>query len=523
MEAINYFQRFVRKEIVAKNDLTAWLYTRVSSKEQFEKNSSVNNQLVASRKYAAKFNYHITEEFGGTYESAKSDFTRKEFKRLISRVEGTRNRPYAIMVYKMSRFSRSGGNAIGLVNRLVEDLGVHLIEVCSGISTTTERGKVAIYESLFHAYKENLERKELLIPSMIAYMEKGYKAGCTTLGYDHYGPKVRYEQFFQWQQKIVINKDGELLKKAWQWKASGLYSDVQIIQKLGARGLKIRSQRLGRIWRNPFYCGININNLLKKPVKGNWEPLVSVTDFIKVQRLLEGNHSQYQHNKANEDRPLLRLLKCMRCNSHLVGYLVHKKNLHYYRCLKCKGVNLNANTTLKSKRTGAHELFLMLLDEYRIPGDILPIIELQLTRLYDFYYEGQPDDSQLLSQRLQNLEEKNRKLKIRYGLGEIDRETYSFTADYLMEQMQLVNNELDQLPLKPDNLEEFLRESRRKLECFGYLWKFSKLDCKRRLQRTLFPEGIYYDSEICKYNIRRVSEFVNKIDLLEKEPFLQTD
>lgn len=166
MNQLNYFMKFVPKSSAeVKEEHFVWIYTRVSSKEQFEKNSSVDNQLAANRTHAAKNGYRITEEFGGTYESAKSDFTRKEFKRLISKVESSRKKPFAILVYKMSRFSRSGGNAIGVVNRLVDELGVHLIEVCSGISTTTERGKAAIYESLFHAYKENLERKEIIVPS----------------------------------------------------------------------------------------------------------------------------------------------------------------------------------------------------------------------------------------------------------------------------------------------------------------------------------------------------------------------
>src|SRR5678815_4544012 len=122
-------------------------YTRVSSKEQFDNNSSVSRQKDANYEYAEKNGYQIIEEFGGTYESAKSDFTRKEFKRLIDKVQKSRRKPYGILVFKMSRFSRSGGNAIGLVNYLVETLGVHLIEVSSGVTTTTERGKLAIYES----------------------------------------------------------------------------------------------------------------------------------------------------------------------------------------------------------------------------------------------------------------------------------------------------------------------------------------------------------------------------------------
>ncbi len=194
----------------------------------------------------------MTEEFGGTYESAKSDFTRKEFKRLIDRVQSSRKKPYAILVYKMSRFSRSGGNAIGLVNKLVDEMGVHLIEVCSGISTTTERGKAAIYESLFHAYKENLEKKEIIIPSMRAFIQKGFVLEFLTVGYDHYGPRVRREKFLSHKQRVEINKDGELLREAWQWKLSRLYSDVQILNKLAARGLKLAPQKLSKIRHNPF-------------------------------------------------------------------------------------------------------------------------------------------------------------------------------------------------------------------------------------------------------------------------------
>jgi hypothetical protein len=38
----------------------------------------------------------------------------------------------------MSRFSRSGGNAIGLVSYIVDELKVYLYEVCSGLDTTTD-------------------------------------------------------------------------------------------------------------------------------------------------------------------------------------------------------------------------------------------------------------------------------------------------------------------------------------------------------------------------------------------------
>lgn len=518
MSHLEYFKKFIPKDSPEiKPELFVWIYTRVSSKEQFEKNSSVDNQLAANRAYAEKSDFRITEEFGGTYESAKSDFTRKEFKRLISKVEVSRKKPYAILVYKMSRFSRSGGNAIGLVNRLVEELGVNLIEVCSGISTTSERGKAAIYESLFHAYKENLERKEIIIPSMKAYLKKGNRLGNCPHGYDHYGPRVRNEKHYSRQQKIVVNKDGELIKEAWQWKVSGFYSDAQIIAKLAARGLKILPQKLSKIWRNPFYCGVSVNRLLGEPVKGNWEPLVSEKDFIKVQQILEGNPSGYQHKKDEDDRPLSRLLKCNDCGSYMVGYKVNQKGLHYYRCLKCRGVSLNADTRPTSKKPGANQLFLKLLERYRYPNQIKQLIKMQLIKMFNHFQHDASENDQSLESRLKNFEKKKKELTIRHGLGEIDKDTYAVTMEHLKDEMQGIYEELNTVPVKISNAEKLLESSLKKLQNLSVLWDYSDLENKRRIQKVVFPEGIFYDSKNREYLTRKINGFVLVTFNLSKE------
>ena len=509
MGNLDYFKKFISSDpLEVKSEIFVWIYTRVSSKEQFEKNSSVDNQLAANRDFAVRSNYRVTEEFGGTYESAKSDFTRKEFKRLIDRVESSRKRPYAILVYKMSRFSRSGGNAIGLVNRLVDELGVHLIEVSTALSTTTERGKAAIYESLFHAYKENLERKEIIIPSMKAYLEKGNRLGTCPQGYDHYGPRVRNEKFFQKYQKIEVNKEGQLIKKAWQWKVSGLYSDAQIISKLASYGLKILPQKLSKIWRNPFYCGININKLLGEPKKGNWEPLVSEKDFIKVQQLLEGNPSGYQHKKDEESRPLSRLLKCYDCGSYMIGYKSKKKNIHYYRCSKCRGVNLNAQTTPKSQRRGANDLFIDLLSQYSLPESLTPLVELQLTKMFNHYQKDHSDDEQSLEFKLKKLEQKKKELTIRHGLGELDKETFELTSEHLIDQIQAIYTELNTVPRKLLNLRNLIIKSLETLKKLSVLWGSGDLECRRIIQKTVFPEGVFYNAEKHECWTKKINGFV---------------
>ena len=512
MSNLDYFKRYIPKNEEVKSNFEVWSYTRVSSKEQFEKNGSVDRQKETNREYAEQNGYKITEEFGGTYESAKSDFTRKEFKRLIDKVTASRRKPRAILVYKMSRFSRSGGNAIGLVNALVEELGVHLIEVCSGISTTTERGKAAIYDSLFLAYKENLERKEIIVPAMQSFLRKGYFMGKAPIGYDHYGPKVRNEKFLSMQQRIVINKDGKLLKQAWQWKASGLYSDAQIMDKLAAKGLHLTPQKMSATWRIPFYAGIIINKLIAEPVKGNWEPLVSMEDFIGVQNILDcvhpGNHSGYTHNKEVEPRPLTRLLKCDGCKRYLVGYRNKKKDLHYYKCLHCKGVSLNAMTTKKALRKGANELFTDFLDNYRLSDGIASLVKLQLTKLFDHLNGNRGNVDRSLKSQLEVLEKKRKELSIRHGMGDIDKETYDLTLEHINNQVQALSRELNDAVPEISNLDQLLSASLEKLSKLSLMWTSSDLENKRRIQKTLFPDGIYYNVEKHEYLTTKTNEFI---------------
>ena len=517
MNDMGYFKRFIPKKEEEEKNSSVWLYTRVSTKDQYENNNSIERQLETSRRYATKNNFEITDEFGGTYESASSDFTRKEFKRLIDKVRSSRKRPFAILVYKISRFSRSGGGAIGLVHELVEELGVNLIEASSGISTTTERGKAAIYEKLFDAFKENLEKKELVIPSMQALLLQGVWMAKAPIGYTQYGPRVRDEKRLRSKQQIIVNSDGELLREAWKWKVSGLFSDAQIIARLNARGLHITKQKISQMWRNPFYCAIIASRMLDEAVPGNWEPLVSSEDFIRVQRILENNPSGFQQNKEEIMRPLTRLLKCERCSNYLVGYEVKSKGFHYYRCLKCRGVSVNAHTTKRSLRVGANELFIDYLKQYRIPKALSPLIKQQLTKLFEYHDNGMAQNDQQLKTQKATIEAKLKNLKIRHGLGEIDKETFDLTFDHLNAELGIISREENSLAPKISNLAKLIDFSFDTLENLSEIWVSSDLEGKRRVQKTLFPDGIYYNVEKHEYLTKKMNGFISLTSQLARD------
>ncbi|MBS1512434.1 MAG: recombinase family protein [Bacteroidetes bacterium] len=356
-----------------------------------------------------------------------------------------------------------------------------------------------------------MERKEIIIPSMTAFVKEGNWFSKAPIGYDHYGPRVKDGKFLKQKQKIVVNETGKILQEAWQWKLSGLYSDVQILAKLNTRGVILDAKKISSMWRNPFYCGVNKNKLAGEPVKGKWEPLISINDFMKVQELLEKNPSGYQHKKEVDERPLTRLLRCDSCDSFMVGYRNNQKNLHYYRCLKCNGVSLSAKPRPKTKKKDAEQLFIELLQRYQVSDSIRPLIELQLTKLFYHYNSSTMESDRQIENQYSTVQEQLKQLKIRYGIGQIDKETYEVTLEHLNEKLLEISKELNNGKVKISNLEELLSKSLKKLENLSKIWGSSDLEQKRSMHKTLFPEGIFFNAQKHEYLTRKTNQFIELV------------
>ena len=90
-----------------------WSYSRVSSKEQFERNSSIETQVMAIKDFASEHHLLITKEFDAAYESSKNLKSQKTLINLIETLKKTpvSKRPKLILLWSPSRFGRSGARA----------------------------------------------------------------------------------------------------------------------------------------------------------------------------------------------------------------------------------------------------------------------------------------------------------------------------------------------------------------------------------------------------------------------------
>jgi DNA invertase Pin-like site-specific DNA recombinase len=487
------FKKFIipKSENIAENrNIVA--YTRISSIGQ-QDNFSLLQQKEEIYAYAKANNYNIIAEFGAKVESASDDMSRKEFKRLYDWVTTEAPlKPFAIAIRFISRFSRSGASAIGIVQELIEKKGIHLIETSTGLCTYNLRERYEIFDKLLKANVENQERLEKTLPGMIKFLKAGNWLGKAPLGYSMRGTRVVDYRLKYFKQDVFIDERGKLIKLAWKWKLEG-ERDVYIRARLAELGLNVTKGQLSSLWRKPFYCGVIVNSLIDEPVRGHWEPMVSEEDFLRINDMIEApKRVPYASEVSHIKRPLTRFLKCGECGHRLSGYEVKKKGVHYYKCNKCKGSTFNAETSKKALTEGLNNQFFNLLDQYVLNEVVEPVFKQELRRFFQESKTSALTRIKVLEDEIAQEEAKLRQLDERYWLSNvsISAEKYKGFLDHIRMEKALKEAKLEVERKKVSNLDFYLNEVLAIAREVQYLWASADLETKLVIQKTVFPEGL---------------------------------
>jgi site-specific DNA recombinase len=493
MKNIDLLQSYAKgkaKDTHVKNSGNAVIYTRVSSKEQAETNQSLETQKKYCLHYALKHNLDVLGFFGGTYESAKTD-ERNEFNRMIRFVKTQKEGVSFILVYSLDRFSRTGDNAIFISSELKKQ-GISIISVTQPIDVSTHSGTLQQnIQFIFSKYDNDL-RRDKCIDGMREKLLRGEWIGCVPTGYA-YDRTIRGAE-----QRIVVDEKGTLIRKAFHLRARGL-SNTEVADKLSKLGLYIHPKRLGEMFRNPFYCGYLAHTFLEgKVIKGKHEPLVSEDIFFRVNEQLNGTAYGYKQSQGNVNIPLKNFVRCASCNTPLVGYIVKRKNLYYYKCNKI-GCRCNRSSKIM------HQLFEDLIKRYQLDDRFIDPLKEQLLYTYQNLVDTGKDVKISCQKRLRDLEDKLDKLEERYAYAEIDRAIFEKVAGKLKSEIQSVRLQLKESGKKLSNPEEFIAHALNICSNLSDLWVFGGYDRKVKLQDILFPGGILYDKKKDNYRTLNVN------------------
>lgn len=477
------------------------LYTRVSSKEQFD-NNSLNLQREECIAFAKRNNLEIIEEFGGTYESASSDIDRKEFNRLIQKVKKSKGEITFILVWKTDRFSRTGASSITIAEELYNEEGLNIIGVVDGIDTRTQRGRIDCYRKMLDSRMENIDRLDRTIPGMQRKLRRGEWLGCVPLGYEITSQR-RKEQVI-----VLVEPAASLLRKAFEMKASNpSMLNTEIVGFLNAAGLKMSKQKLTDIFRNIFYAGFISHNLLEGDiVKGKHPALISLKTFEIVNNTK--SNKGYTQSKFNNERPLVPHLFCECCGGTFTGY-IKKEKYHYYKCNGC-----NANISAKS----LHSLLINELEWLSVSSEIRPQIETAALNTFNKLNSRNAEEASFLKGQITEAHNKLVRLEERYIVKEeFSKELFLKYSTQLNSEITVLEERLSKVNKQLSNSDNFIKVCLRFCDNFKKIWELGNYFQKQNLLKLLFPKGLIYNKEKQCYRTDNRNSFIAAISSFSRE------
>ena len=494
------FSQFVKKsrEVSKVSDSkNVVVYTRVSSKEQADKNLSLETQKKAIEEYALRNGLTISAYFGSTYESAKTD-GRKEFSSMLEFIKRNKRTISQLLVYSIDRFSRTGGAAIKLATDLREQYGVTVFAVTQPTDTTNPSGVLHQNIQLLFSEYDNQLRKQKIVAGMKNKLEKGIWVLKAPQGYDNVT--------INGERKIVLNSEGKKLKKAFYWKLEG-FSNVEILEKLEGLGVKMYPQQICRIFANPFYAGYITHGLLEgKVVKGVHEPIITLDQFHIINEVSQkaGKYGSTHHNE-NDFIPLRRFIKCSVCGVPFTGYIVKKKNLYYYKC-RTKGCKCNVS----AKKFNS--MFEQVLINFRITPEMQAPLLFAMVNKFEESVKGDRENEVALKEQLREVDKYLATIEEdHWVVKSLDKVRYeNFRAKY-SEKKEKILRDLSDCTVSISNLEDELEKLLLICENINEIWTSAKYADKEIIQNLIFPSGLVYDRENNTFRTEEINEVFSLI------------
>ena len=457
----------------------AIIYTRVSTKNQAEEGYSLAGQEKDCKSFAEMNGYKVSKVFVEKGESAKTQ-DRTELQNLMKFCVANKKNIDAIIIWKIDRLTRDIRDFYRLQEFFTKlNIRVLFARENNGDSAT-----------------DRLTRN---LMGVLAQYENDQKAERVTNGM-----KTAFLQgHWMWKAPIgYIMKDGNIepdpktahyIKKIFKLFATGMYQQVQIIKIMAEDGLKINTNMLCRMLKNPLYNGYMYKKeWSEEPIRGIFEPLISEAEFNKVQDILEGRKpiiTAYKRN--NPEFPLRQFITCPNCNQPLTGSKSkgRKEKYSYYHCH-----NKDCSIHFRIRKERLEKMFVDYLNYIKPEQNLLNLFEATVKEVYNEKLSVSQNDKKRVQDKLIELKNKKSKL-IDFRLdGIISEEDYKFKTEQLAEEIQGQEFRLREFEVHDEDLSKCLKYACRAISNIDILWKNGDLDLKQRLQRLIFPKGLRYFS-----------------------------
>ena len=144
-------------------------------------------------------------------------------------------------------------------------------------------------------------------------------------------------------------------------------------------------------------------------------------------------------------------------------------------------------------------LYEELLNSYTIPPMLMDMFREVVEKIIYANDKEQSDALSMLKKQKTELENKLKKCKVSYGMGDIDEEVYATTVEHIQHRLAEIELEMEKVKRNLSNLNSTVDDVVAICCKLGCLWRNSELELSQKIQNLLFPSGILWDKEADSY------------------------
>lgn len=462
-------------------------YVRVSSQAQVREGVSLEVQEESVERLLRQLGATVIQMFREEGKSALTMEKRFEFQKAIKYSKEVGASYFA--VYDVSRFARNSQDAFTAKADL-EEHGVKLKLVTMDFQNSPEGFLAFGMQALFAEYQSKSQGAKIS-RSQQHKISMGLLMGPAPHGYENY----RLPDGKAW---VVPSETwAPIFRLGFEQYATGLIpTQVDLMNYFDREGYRrsykgkmksMSKQTIGKILRNPFYCGYTkvVNNQLIKPHP--YEPLIAPETFLSIQAYLRANYKRNQVNKVlNEDFPLKSFSACLVCGKPMQGYTNKRGKSKVYDC-RTKGCG-NSRQYYHLESSFKSRLGRVALKQSRV--DAFLEVFGRIHRLSKVHVRGR---IKLLQSQLNELMlvQDSIVMAIPQLPQETVRERYTLRVSELEKEIKQIKIQLHDKKLELDcepPTKEVVDILAKPLET----WLEMSLTSKMNFQKWIFPAGISY-------------------------------
>ena len=444
-------------------------YIRESTEEQ-GRGYSPDGQRQAISRYAAENGLDLVDEYLD-FETGRAADKRPGFQRLIE--DAMAHRFECVLIFHTSRFARNTVEAKRYKKLLRSELGIDVISVTQPLGADVDDPAAFLSESVHEIFDEYYS-VSLSFWTKMGLREKarqGHLTGGLAWG-------------LRKDENGIAEPDPDkapYVLGLFERYATGQHSDRSLAAWLNAngqrttRGRSFTTDTVREMLCNATYCGyVSSRRDRSKEIRGLHAPIVDEELFDRVSELRRQRARTHKPGRPSNRYLLRGLARCERCQQRMHGTAVGRNLAARYYCSSRRGGGDCDQPVAPVEQVEAQ--LVEFVSDFK-PGD----------RLRDEILERLSDPSTTESadvvKRRTALEERLRRMRDLYELGDLDRPDYLARRD-------AINAELAELA--PEPLPD-LDQARKVLDDFGVFWRLeTDPDSKRQLLGLLF-EKVWLD------------------------------